>query len=353
MSYHLADIKRGELGKLSKIQEELDECFDAEKQNCKIMLATELSDLYGAVEHYAELQGLTMDDLKSMAHITKRAFDSGRRVNNDIKEHVKCEDDPLNFIGKYTNDLVDYYNKGAFMLINSIDTRPYNQGFNNIEFLYNCESDPIVIESRDNNGLLNSHVLKGNSGLHFYEPAHVKILKYSHRVIIKTEDIKNVPIHTKTIFSNVQYGTPVYTTILNAIDKAKKSYNREYDKDAVTTFEFNRYRVKEYNKSDKAIIQTKQCADFSIYFKSNYVKNLCEYTVFFKIDDLDMALDPQEECNLPEVSMIKIDETNIHSITLGFIGTHEDVCYNDLIEQNTETKHINKLQRDFWNIVNE
>lgn len=78
--YHLKEIKKGELGQLSKIQEELDEAFDAEEQGVKIMLAVELSDLIGAVELYAQKHlGFTLDDLIAMKEVTQRAFLSGRR----------------------------------------------------------------------------------------------------------------------------------------------------------------------------------------------------------------------------------------------------------------------------------
>jgi phosphoribosyl-ATP pyrophosphohydrolase len=77
--YHLADIKRGEYGKLSKVLEEVYEAIDAETQGCKIMLGVELSDLYGALKAYAKAQGLTMKDLATMSKITSRAFRSGIR----------------------------------------------------------------------------------------------------------------------------------------------------------------------------------------------------------------------------------------------------------------------------------
>lgn len=79
MGYHLKEIKKGQLGKASKIQEELDEFVDAEDQGCKIMAMVELSDLYGALEAVASKYGLTMEDLKSMSDITKRAFITGHR----------------------------------------------------------------------------------------------------------------------------------------------------------------------------------------------------------------------------------------------------------------------------------
>lgn len=79
MGYHIAKIKKGVLGEASKIQEELDEIVDAQAQGCKIMVAVELSDLYGALEAMAEKEGLTMEDLARMSFITKRAFKSGHR----------------------------------------------------------------------------------------------------------------------------------------------------------------------------------------------------------------------------------------------------------------------------------
>ena len=77
--YHITKIEKGKLGDISKIQEELDELKDAEAQGTKIMIGVELSDLYGAIELYAEKQGLTMEDLKIFSDITKRAFRNGRR----------------------------------------------------------------------------------------------------------------------------------------------------------------------------------------------------------------------------------------------------------------------------------
>ena len=79
--YHITEIKKAELGEISKLQEELDELKDAHAQQCKIMELVELSDLYGAIEQYLEKQhpGITMSDLATMSNITKRAFLSGRR----------------------------------------------------------------------------------------------------------------------------------------------------------------------------------------------------------------------------------------------------------------------------------
>jgi hypothetical protein len=79
--YHLAMIEKGVLGESSKIMEELLELQDAEKQECKIMGLVELADLIGAVKHYLERHHPSIDlyDLETMAIITKRAFDNGRR----------------------------------------------------------------------------------------------------------------------------------------------------------------------------------------------------------------------------------------------------------------------------------
>lgn len=79
MGYHKIKIKKGTLGESSKIQEELDELKDAEKQSCKILAHVELSDIYGALEACAETYGLTMSDLGQMSDLTKNAFKSGSR----------------------------------------------------------------------------------------------------------------------------------------------------------------------------------------------------------------------------------------------------------------------------------
>lgn len=80
--YHLTPIVKGELGELSKVQEELDELKDAMAQGARIMAAVELADLYGALEAFLarHLPGVTMDDVATFSAITKRAFENGRRT---------------------------------------------------------------------------------------------------------------------------------------------------------------------------------------------------------------------------------------------------------------------------------
>jgi hypothetical protein len=79
--YHVTDIPRGELGKSSKILEEVLELIDAEKQGAKVMATVELSDLYGAIRRYLadNFPGMTMADLATFSDITERAFVNGRR----------------------------------------------------------------------------------------------------------------------------------------------------------------------------------------------------------------------------------------------------------------------------------
>lgn len=83
--YHINKIQRGKLGELSKIQEELDEAKDAEQQGVRIMLLVELSDMIGSIESYLEkyFSGMTLDDLKEMSYVTRRAFESGARPSRD------------------------------------------------------------------------------------------------------------------------------------------------------------------------------------------------------------------------------------------------------------------------------
>ncbi|AUS02889.1 hypothetical protein NVP2275O_308 [Vibrio phage 2.275.O._10N.286.54.E11] len=79
--YHVTLIDKGSLGELSKILEEINEAIDAEKQGCKIMTLIELSDMIGATKRYLEKHhpDITLDDLLTMADITRRAFENGHR----------------------------------------------------------------------------------------------------------------------------------------------------------------------------------------------------------------------------------------------------------------------------------
>lgn len=79
MGYHLTEIKKGELGEFSKIEEEFLEAKDAFDQNNPIMLLCELSDLLGSIEAFCEKYDISLEDLNNMKEATKRAFETGRR----------------------------------------------------------------------------------------------------------------------------------------------------------------------------------------------------------------------------------------------------------------------------------
>lgn len=81
MAYHITKIERGQVGEISKIQEELDELKDALLQGNRIMSLVELSDMYGAMKCFLQkhLPGFTMDDLATMAEATASAFRDGTR----------------------------------------------------------------------------------------------------------------------------------------------------------------------------------------------------------------------------------------------------------------------------------
>lgn len=82
MSYHLEEIEKGVYGQFSKIKEEFLEAEDSLKQNNKIMLLQELSDLYGAIEGYLEEEykgTITMEDIKVMSKVTNKVFQTGYR----------------------------------------------------------------------------------------------------------------------------------------------------------------------------------------------------------------------------------------------------------------------------------
>jgi NTP pyrophosphatase (non-canonical NTP hydrolase) len=77
--HHAVRIKKGKLGEISKIQEELDELKDAEKQGVKILIYSELADLFGSIRAYALKHNLKMSDLHDMAKLTRKAFEKGHR----------------------------------------------------------------------------------------------------------------------------------------------------------------------------------------------------------------------------------------------------------------------------------
>ncbi len=79
--YHLSPIAKGVLGEASKVLEEAHEFVDAVGQNVSIMALVELADLVGAAEAYLAKHHptMTLDDLKSMSAVTRRAFENGKR----------------------------------------------------------------------------------------------------------------------------------------------------------------------------------------------------------------------------------------------------------------------------------
>lgn len=79
MGYHRRAIKKGVLGAVSKIREELEELEDAEEQGIRILAACEMADLYGALRAFAAGRGLSMTDLEAMANATASAFLDGSR----------------------------------------------------------------------------------------------------------------------------------------------------------------------------------------------------------------------------------------------------------------------------------
>jgi len=79
--YHDATIPKVPAGSFLKILEETEEAKDAYLQHNPIMLLVELADLYGAMELFLkkEFPTMSMDDIKTMHDVTKRAFQNGRR----------------------------------------------------------------------------------------------------------------------------------------------------------------------------------------------------------------------------------------------------------------------------------
>lgn len=105
MGYHISKIPKGVLGDWSKVLEERAEYEDAKTQGSKILMAVELSDMWGALTAFNDKHhpcteeesldiievmlfiskeaakiDLTMTDVLTFSEITERAFKSGERV---------------------------------------------------------------------------------------------------------------------------------------------------------------------------------------------------------------------------------------------------------------------------------
>jgi len=79
--YHDSIMPKTPAGSFLKILEESEEAKDAYLNRNPIMLLVELADLYGAMELFLEqdFPKMSMNDLKTMHEVTKRAFQNGRR----------------------------------------------------------------------------------------------------------------------------------------------------------------------------------------------------------------------------------------------------------------------------------
>ncbi len=76
-AWHKRKIVKGNLGEISKIQEEVEEALDAEEQGQKVMLLIELADIVGATGLVAEKYGMTLDDLVAFAKLRSEVMRNG------------------------------------------------------------------------------------------------------------------------------------------------------------------------------------------------------------------------------------------------------------------------------------
>lgn len=74
--YHTIFIEKGEYGEFSKVKEEFDELKDAfENRKSNVLAICELSDLYGAMEAFAEKTlHISMSEVVKFAELTKEVY---------------------------------------------------------------------------------------------------------------------------------------------------------------------------------------------------------------------------------------------------------------------------------------
>jgi hypothetical protein len=74
--WHVNSIKKGKLGELSKIAEELEEAIDAEQQGQDLMLMFELSDICGACGKVAEKYGFNLKQLVKFSKLRSKVAET-------------------------------------------------------------------------------------------------------------------------------------------------------------------------------------------------------------------------------------------------------------------------------------
>lgn len=113
MGFHQKEIKKGIYGELSKIQEELDEAYDAEAQGQDLMLLIELSDMIGAIEGVAKKYGFTIEQLQRFATLRSKVAIEELGIESKIEPTPTHSLDALIrriwFTGSITSDMWDYW----------------------------------------------------------------------------------------------------------------------------------------------------------------------------------------------------------------------------------------------------
>lgn len=85
--FHKRKIKKGVYGELSKIEEELQEAYDAEEQGQDLMLLIELSDMVGAIEGVAKKYGITMKQLRDFSKLRSKVAVEEEKEALQNKQH--------------------------------------------------------------------------------------------------------------------------------------------------------------------------------------------------------------------------------------------------------------------------
>lgn len=94
MGFHTRKIEKGVYGELSKIKEELEEAYDAEKQGQDLMLLIELADMIGAIEGVAKKYHLTVEQLLEFARLRSKVAieELNESQNKDAKSPDKLDE---------------------------------------------------------------------------------------------------------------------------------------------------------------------------------------------------------------------------------------------------------------------
>jgi hypothetical protein len=184
MGYHLRTITKRQVGTIEKVLEEVEEYQDAMEQGCEIMALVELSDIYGALQLVVEKHNKTMEDLKAMATVTRRAFEDGSRKSSESSP-------PKTVIygDVYEGDVISQRPKSEIEAIETI-VAEFNAYDKDLRFDMNSNTVDVSVVHLPTGLIANCNQYPNLLANKKHALLNLAVLLYDHRQSEKIQDIK-------------------------------------------------------------------------------------------------------------------------------------------------------------------